>query len=338
MKKIYLSLLSVLGALGLNAQLTQANHAPANGDTYQMYRCDSSAAITPGPSGASAMWNYSTITTYSNLVRSYTAQTNGNTSYPQSNIVLASAANDVFYFSSTTNTLGYYGGNVSAGSVAGTLTYSAPAICAAYPMSFGTSSTAATGGSINVTSPFSVPGTFSGNSSVMVDGSGTISLPGGIVYTNVLRVVTSQTIAVTAAISGTIFETVYDYFASGIKAPVFSISTMTANIGSTTTSTFVTRNKNLTPPSTVGIHENSTESLYFNVFPNPSNTSVSFATNNQDAKFLFVFDITGRLLEKQALNDGRVKLDVSSYSNGLYLYTISSGDKALKSSKFTVSH
>jgi len=340
MKNFYFSLLSLFGVLSVNAQLTQANHAPASGDTYQMYRCDSSSAITPGPSGANAMWNYSGITTYSSLVRSYTAQTSGSPTYPQANIILASAINDASYLSSTTNTLGYYGGNISVGTVAGSLTYTAPAILASYPMSLNTASATTIGGTVAVTNPFPTTGTFLGNSNVLVDGSGTISLPGGITYNNVLRVVTSQTIVITAFATATVYQTVYDYYASGIKAPVFSINTSTANAGSITTNTYVSRNKNLTAPpvTTVSVSENISESSYFNAFPNPSNAIVNFVTNHPDAKFISVYDITGKLVEKQNLAEGKLKVDVSSYNKGIYLYTVSSGEnRTLKSGKITVS-
>ncbi|PBQ31448.1 hypothetical protein CNR22_06620 [Sphingobacteriaceae bacterium] len=343
MKKIYFTILSFFAVVAVNAQLTQANHAPANGETYQMYRCDS-IATTSGASGADVSWNYATITTFSNLVRSYTAATTSNANYPQANINLASAANDLSYLASATSSLGYYGGNISVGTIAGSINYTAPAIYASYPMSLNTTTTSVTGGSISITSPFPTTGTFAGSSSAMVDASGTISLPGGITYTDVVRVVTNQTLNITTQFApATVFQRNYEWFAAGVKAPVFTIMTATATVlGNTTTQTVVARNKNLTAPptgtTTVGLDENTGVNIQFSAFPNPSNTFVNFATNHPDANTVSVFDITGKLVEKQNLNEGKSKVDVSSFNKGLYLYSISSKEgKTLKSGKITVS-
>src|SRR5690348_16441255 len=109
MKKIYLFLLATF-SYSLSAQLTQANHAPANGDTYTMYRCDS-VNTTPGASGAGVLWNFSSLTTFSNLARSYTAQATSNSTYAAANVAVASGNSDIEYLASSTTSLGYYGGN-----------------------------------------------------------------------------------------------------------------------------------------------------------------------------------------------------------------------------------
>jgi hypothetical protein len=56
MKKLYFSLLSIVLGLGMKAQLTQGNHAPANNDMYSTWQCDSTG-IAPGASGAGVVWN-----------------------------------------------------------------------------------------------------------------------------------------------------------------------------------------------------------------------------------------------------------------------------------------
>jgi hypothetical protein len=342
MKKIYLSFFSAIAVFSAQAQLTQVNNAPANGDTYVMYQCDT---ISPGASGANAVWNFASINTHSSIVISYTANTVSNSTYPSAPIAVASAVNNTSYYNSSATSLLYYGGNVATGSVVASLTYTAPAVKASYPMSLSTTSSAATSGTISVTAPLPTSGTFNGNSSVLADGSGTINLPGGGTYTNVIRVLTTETITInTSLATATVIEANYNYYASGVKAPIFSIATSTATIngfGAPTTQTIVTRNKNATGTSTsvaTGISENTAESFNFVVYPNPSNTYVNFVTNSPDARYVSVYDITGKLVEKQTLTDGKIKVDVSSYNKGLYLYTISAGDsRTLKSGKVTVS-
>jgi hypothetical protein len=344
MKKIYLSILSLLAVYTASAQLTQANHAPADLDTYSMYQCDT---VSPGPSGAGATWNFSAITTHSSILNNYVVQSVTSATYPSANVAVASSSNDAAYYESASAYLNYFGGNISVGPVAGALTYTAAAISAAYPMSLNTTSSAVTGGSMNITAPLATTGSFTGTSTVLVDGSGTISLPGAVTLSNTLRVVTSQTMDIVTSIANvTVTQINYNYYEAGIKAPVFSISTSTAVIGgflgSTTSQTFVTRNKNVssapTNTGTVSLTENKADAINFSVFPNPSTTSVNFVASSADAKLVSIYDITGKVIDKQNLVDGKSKVDVSSYMKGLYLYTISSSDnRILKSGKITVS-
>jgi len=348
MKKIYFSLLSIFGVFAVNAQLTEANNAPAHGDTYTIYRCDSTTT-SPGASGAGAMWNFASITTYSNLMRTYaTVSLSNPPTYTAANRGVSSATNDAAYLASSSSSLTYYGGNISVGAIVGNITYTSPAIYASYPMTLNTTATAAIGGTLYIPS-LSLNGSFSGNSSVLADGTGTISLPGtNSTFTNTLRVVTSQTLFINSTFAtATVTQINYNYYGSGIKAPVFTISTATAVIvslagNSTTTQTMVARNKDavvVPTPTDVSVKEYYADNTHFTVFPNPSNTSVNFVSTLTEAKVVSVYDITGKLVEKQNLNDGKVKMDVSSFNKGLYLYTISSGDNGiLKSGKITVSH
>lgn len=343
MKKIYFSLLSLFTVLAASAQLTQPNNAPANGDTYDMYQCDT---VSPGPAGANVVWNFAAANTHSSIIKTYLAQSVSTSTFPAANVAVSSGISDVSYLSSTTNTLGYYGGNIGVGAVTGNITYTSPAIYASYPMSLNTAGSSVTGGTLYISS-LSLTGTFAGNSNVLVDGSGTITLPGGQTFSNTLRVVTTQTMSiVTSLANATVTQINYNYYASGIKAPVFAVSTATAysvvfGQPSTTTQTFVTRNKNavVTPTGTgVYIAENQAEEIHFGVFPNPSSSVVNFVTNSLDAKQVSIFDITGKLVEKQTLTEGKAKMDVSSYNKGLYLYSISTGEgRTLKSGKITVS-
>jgi hypothetical protein len=346
MKRNYFFILSFFMALAAGAQhsLTQSNHAPASGDAFQVFQCDS---VDPGPSGQNVLWDFSAITTHSSIVKNYSAQAVTTTTYPAANVALASSVNDVAYLNSSTSLLEYYGGNISVGLVTGSLNYTTPAIYAAYPMTYNTSTNSPVSGTVNIPS-LSLNASFTGNSSLLVDGSGTISLPGSVSFSNTLRVVTAQTLNVTSIIAtATVVQVNYQYYVDGIKEPVFSVSTATADVSSfagssTNTQTFVTRHSNpvVTPPTptnTVGFMENSANHFSFSLYPNPSSSLVNLATNHPEARSVSVYDITGKLIEKQILTDGKARFDVSAYNNGLYLYTVSAaGSRALKSGKFTV--
>jgi hypothetical protein len=346
MKKLYFSLFSTFCALSFHAQLTQANHAPAGGDSYQMYRCDSVAA---GSAGASQNWDFSAITTHSNIVLTYSSIAGTYTDYPAASVAVFSGTSDITYFNSDVNSLNFYGGNLSIGAggtaVIAKLKYSAPAIRGAYPMSFNTSSTSAIAGSLTISSPITTSGTFTGTSRVEVDGSGTLTLPGvGNTFTNVLRVVSSQTINFTTLIaSGNVYQVTYDYFAPGVKSAQLSISnsTVTVPLLVNNTQTIVTRAKTAVVNPTTSISSLNIEanSPSYNVFPNPATSQLHFYASSEDAGIVSVFDVTGKLVAKLNLEEGNAKLDVSNWNQGLYLYTFSDkNQKTLKSGKLSVNH
>jgi len=334
MKKIYLSIITTLAAFSASAQLTDANHSPVAGDMFSTYQCDSTG-ITAGASGAGATWNHATITTHSSIVNNYTAAVNSNASYPQPGVAVASALSNMSYYKASATSLNYWGGNIQVGAIAATLIYTAPAVIAAYPMSLNTTSSSVTSGSISIPS-IAQNGTFSGNSNALADGSGTLVLPTGT-YSNVIRVVTSQTINFTVPLgAGTVNQKNYDYYNVGVKEALFSITTSTiVSPAGTSTQTLVTRAK----PLTTSVNENKIVTFELGVYPNPSSTTVNFVTENAEAKQVLVYDITGKLVEKQNLIEGKLKLDVSNYNTGLYMYSvIGNANQTLKSGKITVSH
>ncbi len=338
MKKIYLSLLSLAFGLTVNAQtLTDANHSPAVGDMSTTWQCDS-LAITPGASGAGATWNFGTIATHSSVVNNYTAAVNTNTSYPIPGVAVASSINNISYYKSTATDLKYWGGNIFVGGLSATLVYTASAITASYPMSLNGTANSVTGGSISIPS-LSQNGTFTGNSKTLADGTGTLILPSGT-YNNGIRVLTTQTINFTAPLgSGTVTQVNYDYYEAGVKNSLFTISTSTFQIGppfsSTSSQTIVTRSN----PSTVGVKENKQNVIDLVVFPNPSSATLNFATESKEAKLVLIYDVTGKLVDTQTITDGKLKLNVSAYNNGLYTYSvIGSANQTLRTGKVTVSH
>ncbi len=341
MKKIYLAISTFAFGLAVNAQtLTQTNNAFIAGDLYSTKQCDS-LAISPGASGAGASWNFAGITIHHSVLANYTAVASSSPQYPAGAVAVASGASNQAYFLSSSSDLKYYGGNIAVQSVAASLTYTSGAISAIYPMSLNSASMASIGGSINITSPLPLSGTFNGNSTTIADGSGTLTLPGGAqgTYTNALRVVTSQTINYSASsVNGVVNRKNYDYYSpSNMKAPLFSISTITitSNIAAANNQTIVTINKDYLQTIT-GIDKNKSSVSDLLVYPNPASSMVNFSTENKSVKEVHVFDITGKLVEKQNF-DGSLKLDVSGYNKGLYIYSVlNQNGETVKSGKLTV--
>lgn len=336
MKKIYLSFVAVLAGLSLNAQLTDANHSPASGDMFSTWQCDSTS-INPGASGSGALWNFSSIITHSSVVNNYTATANANSTYPIPGVQLGSVTNNLSYYKSTSSDLKYWGGNISVSGISASLIYSTPAIIAAYPMSLNTTSTSATNGTINIPA-LSQTGPFTGNSNTIADGQGTLVIPSGT-YTNVYRVVTTQTLNFTVQLgSGSVTQKNFDYYSTTTKDALFSITTATvvAPLTGTSTQTVVSRKK---PAVTTALTSNNSKVVDLQVYPNPSTANVNFVTESIEAKSVMVYDVTGNLIASQDFSEGKLKLDVSNFSTGLYMYSIIGAEnKSLKSGKISVCH
>jgi hypothetical protein len=300
--------------------LTQTNHAPANGDTYEMF---TGTVAVPGPAGANVVWDFSGLVT-STAVSGYTAVTTTNANYPNANVTVNGPASENAHYKSTAGELMFYGGNINAGTISGTMTYTNPAVEAKYPMSLNTTSTAPTSGSMQVTSP-PIAATFTGTSHVIADGTGTIILPGGGTYTDVIRVVASQSFVANAGfVSANIERHLYNYYAPTIKAPVVSVALISATVtgSGASTNTIVMRNKNapgVIPTVTVGISETGADAGII-VSPNPTADRIIFS-NVSDASKLRMFDLTGKQVAATAVHSAACVVDAAELPAGVYIYT-----------------
>lgn len=333
-KLLFAALILTTGALSAQT-LTQANHSYTVGVVYSTIPCNT-VGITPGSTGAGSTWNFSSVTTVPTGSINYVSSVNTNTAYASADIVVDGGTNNKSYYKSTSTDMKYYGGDVSVNGTNVTLVYSSPAVYATYPMSLSTTNTGAISGSGVV---MGNAATFSGNCSINADATGTITLPSGLSYTNTIRVVTSQTI-VTSPLpfvgAATINMVNYDFYdpSTTYTASLFSIQTSTLSSGAgTSTQTFVTTIKD----NNTSIKNNSTEEITVSVFPNPSVSSVNFETKHTDAFQVIMFDLTGKQIASEIMVNGKANADVSTLSNGTYLYTITDASKnSIAKGKFTV--
>lgn len=65
----------------------------------------------------------------------------------------------------------------------------------------------------------------------------------------------------------------------------------------------------------------------FIVYPNPANNIITIASSGIESYKLSVADLTGKVLIEKSLNGIENTLDISSLSNGVYFFTLNSGDK-----------
>lgn len=340
MKKILLSISLLCGIAATAQTLTQANHAYVAGDVYSTIPCGT-VGITPGSAGAGATWDYSSATPNTAGRVDYSASTNTNTGYPSADVLVNGGANNTAYYKSTATDLKYYGGDITVGGINATLIYSNPAVYAAYPMSLSTSTNSSISGSAVV---LSNAATFNGNCTVLADATGTITLPSGITYSNTIRVVTSQTITTSALPFpigvATITMQNYDYYdystSLAFKAPLFSISNSTLSSGAgTSAQTFV----NVLKDNNVGIYEKTKNVTEVSVFPNPATSVVNFNTSSKDAAKVIVYDIAGKVIATQLMENGKAQLNISALTAGIYVYTVvGNNNEVLTKDKFNVSH
>lgn len=329
MKKIYLSLLCFSAIVLTQAQsLSQANHAYAVGDTYKTVDC---GTVTPGPSGSGVTWNFSTLsvgtstTTYSVVTA---ASTGSASSYPSASVAVQTGTNNNFYSSSVTDQK-FWGGNIQVSGQSIEARFTSPAIVAQYPMAYNTGTTSTIAGTAYL---LSFSASFTGNSSVMCDGLGTLQLPART-FTSVLRVVTTQTLNYTLfGINGSVKTEVYDFYAPGLsKSPLLSISNGTFTQGSNSTPQTLTFIKG--DYETIGIRENAKDVISLSVYPNPASSQVTVGLYNEDASPVSceLINVLGQTVKKEfyTSDKGNVKLkfNLENVDNGTYFMKVYCGGK-----------
>lgn len=88
-----------------------------------------------------------------------------------------------------------------------------------------------------------------------------------------------------------------------------------------------------------GINERTSGNLQLTVYPNPASSVIRFSTESADAANLEVYDITGKHVASHSFENGKLKVSVSDYQSGLYLYKVfDTNNQLLKAGKFTVTH
>lgn len=337
-KNLLFSSIIIGGAMSAQITLTQANHAPASADSYTM-KTVGTATVSPGASGTAVMWNMSGMTV-STTVTSYSASTSSNVSYTPANIVVNNSSSESAYYQSSTSNLKYFGGNINIGSIPATITYTTGAFYAVYPMSLGTNTVASISGTL---SAFTNTGTFTGSCATIADGTGTLMLPSGLTYTNVLRVLNTQTInfAVPAAFitSGVLNQDSYNYYIPGRKSPVLTIVTSTAvapPIASAPTSQTITT---IAADILTQLNEMSSKITDLSVFPNPSINYINLTTQSNNAAIVEVYDLTGKKIETHTFNNGQVGFKTCCLAPGVYIYEVKDNNKVtLTGGKFSVVH
>ncbi len=325
MKKIYFIALSLFALNQAQAQLslTKANSEPIVGDTYMMGVLDTTNALPNGITGAGVTWDVIGVSE-SGLVdttKYITASADPNSStYPGTTIVEKQGTNTTYFKSTATQfeLLGLDAGNFK-------LNYNTnSAIVSVYPVGLGYINNDIGSGTMTA----SLTGAFTSTIQTMGDGSGTLNINSIVSLSNCLRVKTTQHISFSlgfGAESGTINQSIYNYYHSSSKSPIFSYNyTHVVASGAfpidNTQSTVTLKSIYL-----LGVKENSANDFIFKAYPNPANENVNihFVLTQTESYTIDVLNNLGqvvRTLNKPNLAPGMYSevIDIKGLSAGIY--------------------
>lgn len=77
--------------------------------------------------------------------------------------------------------------------------------------------------------------------------------------------------------------------------------------------------------------------LSLKVYPNPATDVLNLEIDYPEEAYVYIADITGRLIETKAIESNLAKVALSSYTSGVYLYQVKNKDgEMIKTGKFTV--
>ena len=88
----------------------------------------------------------------------------------------------------------------------------------------------------------------------------------------------------------------------------------------------------------VGIPEAQTLSSSVLVYPNPSNTIITFQFSNDASREIIITDQLGREIWRQESNDNAISISVSDFADGIYFYSIQDAEGSKANGKFVVAH
>ncbi|MEO6305390.1 MAG: T9SS type A sorting domain-containing protein, partial [Bacteroidia bacterium] len=199
------------------------------------------------------------------------------------------------------------------------------AIAYIWPVAYGYNKSDAFSGSVAVQTPTAnLTGTATGNLNTLGSGSGTVVLPGGLTFNNVLQVTSTQTINASLSLgpfpvgTATITSTNFQYFHSTQKFPILSVNYQLISGSFTGTTTIIRVNNKVF----VGIEE-ATQNFNFSLYPNPATNNLNIAFSNNKAENVSVkisnnLGQTVKTVELGNSTDIESQIDLSTLSSGVY--------------------
>ncbi len=173
-------------------------------------------------------------------------------------------------------------------------------------------------------------GTANGNIVVLGSGTGTLIIPGGTVFTNVLQVksiLTATGSFLFGAVTVTLRITEYSYYHNSEKFPILTVSYQ--NVSGATTSN--TAKIKINKAAIVGIDELDMDAS-FTVFPNPAKDyfHVSLYNPGNATCTVEVMNTVGQSIQLATIGNGTEiseDISISNLSKGMYFVKTTLGDK-----------
>jgi hypothetical protein len=318
MKKTLPALLLALVSTSAFAQIPTltASNNPIIGDTYKVYSTDT---FNAGAGGASASWNFSTLTIHSTDTVYYSACSASPycSTFPGTTLWYHSAG--------TTNHL-YFNATSAKQSVVGTrstgnIPYSNSEDLLRFPLTYTNTYIDTFAATYTSTSTFSRKGTVT----VTADGYGTLILPTGT-YTNALRVhrVEDYSDTMVGFPFGFGYLTdMYTWYVPGARSELLSLVSFTISGASTTKYAYYTS----VQPSAVSILHNSVNEV--ETYPNPvkGELNIQFSVNESADIRISIVDMIGKelaVISNEIFDNGTHNLayNTSSLPIGMYLLRI----------------
>jgi hypothetical protein len=337
MKKIYLSIIATAFAFSLNAQLTltKAFNEPVSGDVFTKKGYDSTAVI-PKSSGTGQNWNFSTLT--SNTITEVSTYTPASSTpsvslFTGATLAEGDGAGGYNYWKSTASTFELMGFADAAGSA---VTFTNSAIVATWPISFGYSGTDAFAGTATLSG---FPGTSNGTLTSTAPGSGTVTLPGSIAFSNCLQLKTVINLNMylgSFPITFTVNQrtTEYHYYHSSQKFEILTVSynSQTITTGSSP-SVSATADIRINNAVITGINDINFDAINYNVYPNPAtdNVNIDLTNASSDHVSVVVINNLGQVVKSADLGnsmDVKHSLNTFDLPKGMYHITTSIGDRS----------
>jgi len=328
MKKTLLFTTLSIAFLGNTQSLTQANEAVI-GAAQTMYVCDSFVDVQSNVVGTGITWDFTDLLGYGGETRDYEigdATASPFTSDFSSSVkTLKIGAIETFYNSSASDKVsqGFVYTEPNLGDVVATFDGN-EAELVNYPMAYGDDFTDAFSGTLNV--PGFGGSALSGEIYVTIDGQGTLNLPNGVSYTNVIRVLSmDSTFSSVASPFGTIDviieRTQYEYYdianSSLPKLMITNIKLISSLLNDEQTLVLTSDD----PMQYLGL--NNSTAVNFTVSPNPSTDKITLTGDFSNDATGTVVDQNGRVLLTTSVKNGTT-IDVSTFENGMYFLNINS--------------
>jgi hypothetical protein len=326
------ALISILFFASAHAQtLTQIFYEPKPGDFEYVFTADTSAYTSgiPAVAGDNLTWDLQLlkISPASETVRYLdSAAVAGSTLYPGCDFVMDRPLYYSYFKSDKTN-----GRTELLGLSSNTLTlhFNDPAVIIEYPAIYGDVASDLVSGEFDAGF---LTGFCAGTSKTSVDGRGTLKLPGGRTYNDVLRVKAILQLTLTAGVLpvGNIEQTVIMFYHSSNKFAMLSLSYTKIQVIGSPASTTSEYTINALKPT--GLSDNAPG--YFsslNIFPNPASDVLKIQIpGSLRLEEIKIFDTNGRCVAASDAAD----IDIKKLESGLYIVRVKLSDGSILTGKF----